>query len=146
MYSVTVVIFWFKCILVNMKEIAERENMSDTSSLHIWKWASYVGGKRRGRGGTVNPKTNIMRLVTRHDCLSSLPGDGDKLSEMCTVRWGKTFFTWLARAAKAGQTFLVPARWAQQTNQHSYALLESPFASVSTASTGHSLQSPKSLL
>ncbi len=98
-----------------------------------------VGGKRRGRGG--KSKESYYETGDAARPPAQLAG------WWWQIKWNvygeeQNIFYWAHyRAAKAGQKFLVPARWAQQTNQHSYALLESPFASVSTVSTGHPLYS-----
>jgi hypothetical protein len=81
-----------------------------------------------------------MRLATRHDCLATLLGDGDKKSEiMCDE--GKIFCTGPTRAAKAGQKFSNTGMASQRNNQGRTLFIctllhESPFASVSTVSRG----------
>jgi hypothetical protein len=67
-----------------------------------------------------------------------LLGDVDKGIE---IMYGeeKIFCTGLARAAKAAQKSLLPARQAQPTKEGhlSFVLFESPFTSVSTVSRGY---------
>jgi len=87
------------------------------------------------------PETHIKSQATRHDCLPSLLGDGDKLSEK--VFGEEIFCTGQTIVVKAGQKYLVPAHRAQCSNQGrtpficTGILLESPFASVLTVSRGH---------
>jgi hypothetical protein len=52
------------------------------------------------------PETRIKRQAIRHDCLLSLLGVGDKLSEIVYMR-GKIFCTWPTRVAKARQKYLI---------------------------------------
>jgi len=39
-----------------------------------------------------HPETHTLRQATQHDCLPSLPGDGDKRIEIVLNSWGKKYF------------------------------------------------------
>ncbi len=83
-------------------------------------------------------ETHIEIQATRHDCLPSWMSDRDKWSEKVSGE-DKISCTVPTRAANAGQKSLVPSEHNEPTKEGplSYVLLESPFASVSTASSGH---------
>ncbi len=69
----------------------------------------------KGRAVIIRDTYRTKRQATQHDSLPSLLGDGDKGLE---IVYGEIFFgTGPARAAKAEQKSLVPARQAQKTNQ-----------------------------
>ncbi len=58
------------------------------------------------------PETHTKRQATRHDCLSSLLGNGNKLNEkVCSEE--KIFCTVMTKAANADQKSLVTAGGAQ---------------------------------
>jgi hypothetical protein len=90
------------------------------------------------------PEIHKKRQATRHDCLPSLLGDGDKAIE---IVYGeeKIFFSGPTRAAKAEQKFFVPARRTQQTNHGplSFVLFGSRFASVSIVSREYPSLAPE---
>ncbi len=67
--------------------------------------------------------THTKRQATRHGCLPSLLGNGDRGIEIVYAVREKIFCTGPTRAAKAEQKSLVPALKAQQTNQEKTPLI-----------------------
>jgi hypothetical protein len=100
-----------------------------------WKW----GMQRWACSCTLYNLTHIKRQATQHGCLPSLRAIGTNEFEQFYGE-EKIFCIGPTRAAKAEQTYLVPARHAQQTNHGripeslSFVLFESPITSVSTDS------------
>ncbi len=82
------------------------------------------------------PETLIKRQSTRHDCLPSLLGDREKLSEIVCGEEKNILYK-----SSQGKTkiSLLPAQRAQRTNQGWTPLYSfgSPFASVSTVGRGY---------
>jgi hypothetical protein len=85
-------------------------------------------------------ETNIKRQATRQDCLPSLLGDGDKVSEIvCGEDSIYVLLGWLEQPRQDKNLFYQHNEPNEPTSEGhlSYVLLESQFSSVSTVNRGH---------
>jgi hypothetical protein len=86
------------------------------------------------------PDTHIRRQATEHDCLHSLLGDGEKLSESVRGQGKKCFVLGRLELPRRDNNPLYGHdKPIEPTKEEplSFVLFESPFPSVSTVSRGH---------
>ncbi len=99
-----------------------------------------IQNRRKDLHIQARPETHTKRQAIKHDCLPSLLGDGDNLFKiMHGIK--NVFLLRRLDAAKAGQKSLV--YWHIKPNEPTkegplaFVLVESPFVSASTVSSGH---------